>query len=65
VDTDNNAITLNITINNAYPGYNPVITLNITNTDAIPVKLYNSSVIADDSLQVNLITPDINPDALR
>ncbi len=57
VDADNNAITINITINNAYPGYNPVITLNITNIGTIPVKLYNSSVTADDPLQVNLITP--------
>ncbi len=58
VDSDSNAITLNITIDNAYPGYNPVISLNITNIGTIPVKLYNSTVNADEPLSVSLITPE-------
>ncbi|BEP18295.1 hypothetical protein PYJP_16470 [Pyrofollis japonicus] len=58
VDDDGNAIVLRVTINNAYPGYTPVIALNITNIGTIPVKLYNSSVKVDSPIIVELATPD-------
>ncbi|AFL66792.1 hypothetical protein [Desulfurococcus amylolyticus] len=42
-DEDENVVKVNITLVNAYPGYNPVITLTVENIGTIPVKLLNYS----------------------
>ena len=40
-DEKGNVVKVNITLVNAYPGYNPVITLTVENIGTIPVKLLN------------------------
>ena len=67
IDNDGNVIKLNVTINNACPGYTTNITMVVDNIGTVPVKLLSSNLIDVDesALQVKLIAPDdtqIEPD---
>ncbi|MEM0021626.1 MAG: hypothetical protein QW039_03450 [Fervidicoccaceae archaeon] len=53
LDSNGNVIKLNVTIGNAYPGYSPVISFNVTNIGTIPVKLYSSSITGLNSTALN------------
>jgi len=57
---EDNVVKVNITLVNAYPGYNPVITLTVKNIGSIPVKLLNYTDISDidDSLSVSIGVPE-------
>ena len=64
---DGNVIKLNVTIDNAYPGYTTSITMVVDNIGTVPVKLlsYNLIDVNESALQVRLIAPDdtqIEPD---
>jgi len=59
-DDEGNVVKVNITLVNAYPGYNPVITLTVKNIGSIPVKLYDYTDASgiDDSLRVSITVPE-------
>lgn len=59
-DEENNTIKLNVTLDNAYPGYSVNITLIVDNIGTVPVKLLSwnwsdLSSIDEEALDVNLI----------
>ena len=61
-DDENNTIKLNVTLDNAYPGYTVNITMVVDNIGTVPVKLYDSSWsnlsdIDEAALDINLIIP--------
>ncbi len=61
-DDENNTIKLNITLDNAYPGYSVDVTLVVDNIGTVPVKLLtwnwsNFSKIDDKALLVKLLPP--------
>jgi len=57
---DGNVIKVKITLENAYPGYAPVITLVASNIGTIPVKLleYSISGLDETALSVTLYIPE-------
>ncbi len=69
-DEENNVIKLNITLDNAYPGYAVNITMIVDNIGTVPVKLLdydwsNVTSVDREALKVRLITPadtQIEPD---
>lgn len=59
-DEEQNVVKVNITLVNAYPGYNPVITLTVENIGTIPVKLLNygfTDGYDDSALNVIITVP--------
>jgi len=59
-DDEGNVVKVNITLVNAYPGYNPVITLTVKNIGSIPVKLlnYTDASDIDAPLSVSIGVPE-------
>jgi len=59
-DNEGNVVKVNITLVNAYPGYNPVITLKVRNIGSIPVKLLNYTDASgiDAPLSVSITVPE-------
>ncbi|ALL01257.1 hypothetical protein Pyrde_1209 [Pyrodictium delaneyi] len=59
LDEEGDVIKLLVTVDNAYPGYNVQVYMNISNIGTIPVKLYSSSIdgVNTTALAVGLLTP--------
>jgi len=58
-DEAGNVIKLNVTLTNAYPGYEVCVDFNVTNIGTVPVKLlqHNYTTTLSNDLYVNLIVP--------
>jgi len=58
-DNEGDAVTLAVTIDNAYPCYWANISLVVDNIGTIPVKLYDKNIsgVNESALYVNLVTP--------
>ncbi len=59
-DDEGDVIKLNVTITNAYPGYNPEFKFLVDNIGTIPVKLLNYTIegVNTTALSVNMTIPD-------